>query len=74
MKFINCLVTGALAFCASASISNAQNVRFLGWGSSALFQELGSASQAIPGINCIWTHGGGATVAANDARAGAGLE
>lgn len=74
MKFIKYLVAGALALCASASICNAQNVRFLGGGSSALFQELGSASQSIPGISCIWTHSGGATVAANDARPGAGLE
>jgi hypothetical protein len=71
MKFVKYLLVLAIAFCAIASVSNAQvtgTLSFLGGGSSALFNELGSASQQIPGISCMWTSGKTANVEAQDAR------
>ena len=71
MKFIKCVVVVALALCATASVANAQvtgTIRFLGGGSSALFNELGSASQHIAGISCVWTSGKTANIVARDAR------
>ena len=59
MKFTKYLFVLAFAFCALSSITNAQNVLFLGAGSSALFQELGQAayniSNATAGQGCLWT-------------------
>jgi hypothetical protein len=83
MKFAKYLVTLVFAFCAFTSITNAQNVQFLGGGSSALFQELGQGAfnivNATPGQGCLWTSGATTTnppgagtdyFAARDARAG----
>ena len=77
MKFAKYLLTLALAFCAFTSTSKAQTVAFLGGGSSALFQELGSATQYVPGISCLWTHSKSTTtpnIAFTDARTGVGLD
>jgi hypothetical protein len=80
MKFVKYMFTLALAFCAFAGISNAQTVAFLGGGSSALFSELGSASQSIPNISCLWTHSKATNpattpyFAATDNRSGVGLD
>jgi ABC-type phosphate transport system substrate-binding protein len=69
MKLIKYVFLIALVICATGSVSNAQGVRkFHGGGSSAVFNELGSASQAIPGVTCIWTRGGDANILARDAR------
>jgi hypothetical protein len=68
MKFIKCVVVVALALCATASVSNAQTVRFLGGGSSAMFNELGQASASIPGVSCIWTSGKTSNIVARDIR------
>jgi hypothetical protein len=61
MKFVKYLLALVFAFCAFTSITNAQNVKFLGGGSSALFQELGQASYNavnVPaGTGCLWTSG-----------------
>jgi hypothetical protein len=56
MKFTKYLVALAFAFCAFTSNSKAQLVVFNGGGSSALELELGSASQHIPGVTCLWSH------------------
>jgi hypothetical protein len=81
MRFTRYLFTLVFAFCAFTSITKAQaSVAFLGGGSSALFQELGSASQSIPGVSCLWTFGStpsaGSTpyIAANDGRTGINLD
>jgi hypothetical protein len=81
MKFMKYLFTLVFAFCAFTSITKAQaSVAFLGGGSSALFQELGSASQAVPGISCLWTYSKTGTpgstpyIAANDGRTGINLD
>jgi hypothetical protein len=71
MKLIKYVLVVALALCATASVSNAQvtgNLKFLGGGSSALFNELGAASLQISGISCIWTSGKSANILARDAR------
>lgn len=61
MKFTKYLVALVFAFCAFTGITNAQNVQFLGGGSSALFQELGAAAFTIvnvpAGQGCLWTSG-----------------
>jgi hypothetical protein len=87
MKVAKYLVMLAFAFCAFTSITNAQTVQFLGAGSSAIFNELGSAvaptasfSDANGPVNCFWsfgttsTPGGTPYVAAHDARTGIGLD
>jgi hypothetical protein len=83
MKFLKYLATLALALCAITSISKAQTVMFLGGGSSALFNELGSASQAISDTNgtvtCLWSYaqtasGGSPYIAFHDGRSGVGLD
>jgi hypothetical protein len=81
MKFAKYVLTLVFAFCAFTSITKAQaNVAFLGGGSSALFQELGAASQQVPGISCLWSFGtvtnpsGSPYIAANDGRTGVNLD
>lgn len=86
MKFAKYLFMLAIAFCAFAGITKAQNgtVMFLGGGSSALFQELGSASQAITDANgavtCLWSQAqttnpsGTPYIAFHDGRSGVGLD
>lgn len=80
------LFTLVLAICAFTSSTNAQTVRWLGGGSSALFQELGQAAFDVvnlaptaltPGNGCLWSHGGTSAggnpdITANDNRAGVG--
>ena len=57
MKFAKYLLVLALAFCSFTSMTKAQaTVYFLGGGSSALFQELGQATQSISGVSCLWTY------------------
>jgi hypothetical protein len=80
MKFMKYLCTLVFAFCAFTSISKAQSVAFLGGGSSALFQEIGSATQSVPGVTCLWsfgsttTPGGTPYFAFRDTRSGIGLD
>lgn len=61
MKLAKYLLALAFVFCAFTSVTNAQNVQFLGSGSSALFQELGQAAFNIvnvpAGTGCLWTSG-----------------
>jgi len=81
------MLTLVFAFCAFTSIANAQvTVRWLGGGSSALFQELGSAAFDVdnlaptaltPGNGCLWSHGkttsgGTPDITALDNRTGVG--
>jgi ABC-type phosphate transport system substrate-binding protein len=68
MKFMKYVLVIALAVCAMPSNSKAQTLQFLGGGSSALFLELGQASQAIPGVSCIWSFGKNANIVARDNR------
>ena len=75
MRRVKYLVVFAIAFCAIASVSNAQQsstLQFLGGGSSALFLELGQAAVALTGTPttaCYWTHNADTTnVLARDAR------
>lgn len=77
MKFLKYLIGLVVAFCAITNVSNAQTVtaRLVGGGSSALFNELGSASQAITGtpaqtVTCIWTKSKNANAVARDPRNG----
>src|SRR5215813_6826242 len=75
MKLLKYTVALVFALCTITSVSRAQaNTRLVGGGSSALFNELGSASQAIPGISCIWTSGKTANVVARDSRFGASFD
>src|SRR5215472_5532078 len=75
MKHLKYLLVLAVAFCAVTSVSHAQGTaRLVGGGSSALFNELGSASQQIPGITCIWTSGKTANIVARDPRNGAAFD
>ena len=75
MKFAKYLML-VFVFCACTGSTKAQTVAFLGGGSSALFQELGAATQSIPGISCLWsfgsttTPGGTPYIAAHDGRTG----
>jgi ABC-type phosphate transport system substrate-binding protein len=55
MKFAKYLLTLAFALCAFTSMTKAQTVYSAGGGSSALFQELGAATQSISGVSCLWT-------------------
>lgn len=57
MKLVKYVIVLAFAFCAFTGVSKAQTVAFLGGGSSALFNELGAASQAISGVSCLWSFG-----------------
>jgi hypothetical protein len=69
MKFIKYVVAVAFAICLTASGAKAQaTVAFLGGGSSALFNELGAATQNISGISCIWSYGKTSSIVARDAR------
>ena len=75
MKLLKYLLALVVVFFAITSNSNAQGTaRLVGGGSSALFNELGSASQAIPGISCIWTSGKTANIVARDPRNGSGFD
>jgi hypothetical protein len=57
MKVMKYIAVLAIALFAFASASNAQNVAFLGGGSSALFLELGQAAVNLEGgaNACVWT-------------------
>lgn len=84
MKAAKYMLTLVLAFCATTSITNAQTVRWLGGGSSALFQELGAAAFDVvnlaptaltAGNGCLWSHsgtssGGNPDITAGDNRPG----
>jgi hypothetical protein len=71
MKLLKYLLVLVVAFCAITSVSHAQGTaRLVGGGSSALFNELGSASQAISGVSCIWTSGKTPNIVARDSRFG----
>jgi hypothetical protein len=78
MKFAKYLLALAFAFCAFTGATKAQTVSFLGGGSSALFNELGSASQAIPGVSCLWSYAkttsGSPYFAFRDDRTGVNLD
>jgi len=71
MKHLKYLIAFVIAFSAVTSASRAQGIpRLVGGGSSALFNELGSASQQIPGISCVWTSGKTSNIVARDPRNG----
>jgi hypothetical protein len=75
MKLLKYLFALVIAFCAITSVSHAQaTARLVGGGSSALFNELGSASQAIAGISCIWTSGKTSNIVARDSRFGSSFD
>jgi hypothetical protein len=86
MKFAKYLVTLAFALFAITSATMAQNgtVMFLGGGSSALFNEMGQASQKISdsngAVSCLWSYAkttspsGTPYIAANDGRSGINLD
>jgi hypothetical protein len=59
MKLMKPLLLLTLSLFALPSVSNAQTVRFLGSGSSAMFLELGQAAQseAATATPCVWTAG-----------------
>jgi hypothetical protein len=70
MKFLKYLLVLALAICATASVSNAQTVAFLGTGSSALFLELGQAAltSSTTGTPCGWSANSNADIVVEDQR------
>ena len=70
MRVMKYLAVLAVALFASANVSNAQNLQFLGGGSSALFLELGQAAATFVGANaCIWTANiSDGNIAARDTR------
>lgn len=70
MKFMKYLLMLGLALCATAGISKAQTIQFLGGGSSALFTELGQAAQssASTATPCVWTSKSSASILARDDR------
>jgi hypothetical protein len=72
MKFMKYLLAFALAiaFGATANVSHAQTVSYLGTGSSALFLELGQAAGALPDTGCVWTQKSTPLIAARDPRVG----
>ena len=60
MRFVKYLFALAIALCATANVSHAQQIgtiQFLGGGSSALFLELGqaAATAAATATPCVWT-------------------
>jgi hypothetical protein len=56
MKLMKYVLVLLVAFCAMSSVSNAQNVIWVGGGSSALFLEVGQAAAAFEGSGaCIWS-------------------
>lgn len=80
MKLLRLLAI-AVVFCGITSVSKAQTVtpRLVGGGSSALFNELGTASQSIVGtaaqrVTCIWTKGKNANAVARDPRNGSSFD
>lgn len=72
MKLAKYLIVLAIVLCATASISNAQSIQFLGGGSTAIFLELGQAAQSAASTStpCVWTQGKTASVVARDSRSG----
>src|ERR1700722_10899903 len=70
MKFMKYLLMLGLALCATAGISKAQTIQFLGGGSSALFTGLGQAAQssASTATPCVWTSKSSASILARDDR------
>jgi hypothetical protein len=75
MKFVKYLFALAIALCATANVSHAQQIgtiQFLGGGSSALFLELGQAAATAPATStpCVWTQKSNAGVLARDTRVG----
>ncbi len=72
MKFMKYLFAFALtiAFCATANVSHAQSIQYLGTGSSALFLELGQAAAGLPDTGCYWTQKSTSLIAARDPRVG----
>jgi hypothetical protein len=70
------LATAAALLCAVGNANaNAQTVKLLGIGSSALFLEMGQAAALSPaiGATCTWTVKGGSAPYVTDTRPGAGL-
>lgn len=66
MKIQKYLFVLAIAFSAMPRVCDAQNLQFLGGGTSALFVELGQAAATFIGPGaCIWTSQGGATATDN---------
>lgn len=81
MKHLKYVLALGVAFCAITSVSEAQTVtpQLVGGGSSALFNELGSASQKITGtvaqtVSCIWTSGKTSNIVARDPRNGSAFD
>lgn len=70
MRVMKYLAVLAVAHFAFASVSHAQNLQFLGGGSSALFLELGQSAATFIGANaCIWTANiSDGNIAAKDVR------
>lgn len=70
MKFAKYMAVLAVLLCAFAGNSNAQSIKFLGGGSSALFLELGqaAATAAATSTPCVWSLGKSASILARDSR------
>jgi len=73
MKVMKYVAVLAVALFAYASASNAQNLQFLGGGSSALFLELGQAAvvaEGGAGVACVWSSNALAdnNISASDSR------
>jgi hypothetical protein len=68
-RYLFVLVILAIALSPMASVCNAQNLQFLGGGTSALFVPLGQAAATLIGPGaCIWTQIAGVVSASDNRR------